>query len=83
MTPRTDSGRGLWRQLWLNLNLVLAEKEVGLPITDEAIEQMRANLVHLYPSPPFHLRAELHCTRTSHRNKSPSQKKRRRKGDTP
>lgn len=31
-----------WRKLWLNL--ALAEKELGLPITDEAIEQMRVNL---------------------------------------
>lgn len=32
-----------WRQLWLWL--AEAEKELGLPIPDEAIEQMRANLV--------------------------------------
>ena len=32
-----------WRQLWLWL--AEAEKEIGLPIPDEAIEQMRANLV--------------------------------------
>ncbi|KAG6335083.1 hypothetical protein ID866_4011 [Astraeus odoratus] len=31
-----------WRELWLNL--AIAEKELGLPITDEAIEQMKANL---------------------------------------
>ncbi|WFD34470.1 adenylosuccinate lyase [Malassezia cuniculi] len=31
-----------WRELWLNL--AIAEKELGLPIPDEAIEQMRANL---------------------------------------
>ena len=44
-----------WRQLWLNL--ALAEKELGLPITDEAIEQMRTNLVR--PTPPlFHRCAE-------------------------
>jgi adenylosuccinate lyase len=30
-------------QLWLNL--AIAEKELGLPIPDEAIEQMKANLV--------------------------------------
>ena len=37
-----------WRKLWLNL--ALAEKELGLPITDEAIEQMRVNLVrHFHP----------------------------------
>jgi adenylosuccinate lyase len=34
-----------WRQLWLNL--AVAEKELGLPISDEAIEQMRNNLVRL------------------------------------
>ena len=33
---------GTWRQLWLNL--AIAEKELGLPIPDEAIDQMRANL---------------------------------------
>ncbi|KAH7925024.1 Adenylosuccinate lyase [Leucogyrophana mollusca] len=31
-----------WRELWLNL--AIAEKELGLPITDEAIDQMKANL---------------------------------------
>ncbi|KZO95500.1 adenylosuccinate lyase [Calocera viscosa TUFC12733] len=31
-----------WRKLWLNL--AIAEKELGLHITDEAIEQMQANL---------------------------------------
>ncbi|EIW74768.1 adenylosuccinate lyase [Coniophora puteana RWD-64-598 SS2] len=31
-----------WRQLWLNL--ALAEKQLGLPIPDDAIAQMRANL---------------------------------------
>ena len=33
---------GTWRQLWLNL--AIAEKELGLDIPDEAIEQMRNNL---------------------------------------
>lgn len=33
-----------WRVLWLNL--AIAEKELGLPISDEAIEQMR-NCLHL------------------------------------
>jgi adenylosuccinate lyase len=32
-----------WRQLWVWL--AEAEKELGLPIPDEAIEQMRANVV--------------------------------------
>ncbi|KAF4635302.1 hypothetical protein G7Y89_g2790 [Cudoniella acicularis] len=32
-----------WRKLWLNL--AEAEKELGLDISDEAIEQMKANLV--------------------------------------
>lgn len=32
-----------WRRLWLNL--AIAEKELGLPISDEAIEEMKANLV--------------------------------------
>ncbi|KAH8077415.1 adenylosuccinate lyase [Cristinia sonorae] len=31
-----------WRKLWLNL--AIAEKQLGLPISDEAIEQMKANL---------------------------------------
>jgi adenylosuccinate lyase len=33
---------GLWRQLWLAL--AEAEKELGVPIPDEAIAQMRAHL---------------------------------------
>lgn len=32
-----------WRKLWLNL--AIAEKELGLPISDEAIEQMGKHLV--------------------------------------
>ena len=32
-----------WRKLWLNL--AIAEKELGLPITDQAIAEMKANLV--------------------------------------
>ena len=40
-----------WRKLWLNL--AIAEKGLGLPIPDEAIEQMKNNLVR--HSPPFHL----------------------------
>ncbi|KZT00367.1 adenylosuccinate lyase [Laetiporus sulphureus 93-53] len=31
-----------WRKLWLNL--AIAEKELGLPISDEAIKEMRENL---------------------------------------
>ncbi|KAF8888448.1 L-Aspartase-like protein [Gymnopilus junonius] len=31
-----------WRKLWLNL--AIAEKQLGLPISDEAIAQMKANL---------------------------------------
>ncbi|GKV58048.1 adenylosuccinate lyase [Collybia sordida] len=31
-----------WRTLWLNL--AIAERELGLPISEEAIEQMKANL---------------------------------------
>lgn len=31
-----------WRELWLNL--AIAEKELGLPIPDEAIEEMKKNL---------------------------------------
>lgn len=34
---------GTWRQLWLSL--AQAEKELGIPISDEAIEEMKANLV--------------------------------------
>src|SRR3569833_2395035 len=33
---------GLWRQLWLAL--AEAEKQLGVPIPDEAIAQMRAHL---------------------------------------
>ncbi len=36
---------GIWRRLWLAL--AEAEKEVGLEISDEAIDQMRANLDHI------------------------------------
>ena len=36
-----------WRKLWLNL--AIAEKQIGHPISDEAIEQMKANLVCLHP----------------------------------
>jgi hypothetical protein len=32
-----------WRKLWLNL--AIAEKELGLPISDLAISQMKENLV--------------------------------------
>ena len=39
-----------WRKLWLNL--AIAEKELGLPISDEAIEQMKANLVRLVLAAP-------------------------------
>ncbi len=38
-----------WRKLWLSL--AIAEKELGLVISDEAIEQMKANLVR--PSATF------------------------------
>ncbi|KAG1849497.1 L-Aspartase-like protein [Suillus subluteus] len=31
-----------WRELWLNL--AIAEKQLGLPIPDEALEQMKSNL---------------------------------------
>jgi adenylosuccinate lyase len=32
-----------WRKLWLHL--AIAEKELGLPISDQAIAEMQANLV--------------------------------------
>jgi len=62
-----------WRKLWLNL--ALAEKELGLPIPDEAIEQMRVNLVRhfhsltslydvlIYVVPGPHTRANWYCRR--------------------
>jgi len=31
-----------WRKLWLNL--AIAEKQLGLPISEQAIEEMKANL---------------------------------------
>ena len=37
-----------WRVLWLNL--AIAEKKLGLPISDQAIEQMKNNLVRVYPA---------------------------------
>jgi adenylosuccinate lyase len=43
-----------WRRLWLAL--AKAEKELGLPIPDEALEQMEANL-HLTPD-QFKIAAE-------------------------
>jgi adenylosuccinate lyase len=39
-SPQTR--HGLWRRLWLAL--AEAERQLGIPIPDEAIEQMRANL---------------------------------------
>ncbi|KAG6830142.1 adenylosuccinase ade13 [Tricholoma furcatifolium] len=43
-----------WRTLWLNL--AIAERELGLPITEEAIQQMKDNL-HLTPE-QFEVAAE-------------------------
>jgi adenylosuccinate lyase len=37
-----DTRHGLWRRLWLAL--AESERELGIPIPDEAIRQMRANL---------------------------------------
>jgi len=37
-----DTRHGLWRRLWLAL--AEAERELGIPIPDEAIRQMRANV---------------------------------------
>jgi adenylosuccinate lyase len=42
-----------WRDLWLNL--AIAEKELGLPIPDEAIEQMKENLVRARLHIPVYL----------------------------
>lgn len=39
---RSQTRFGTWRQLWLTL--AIAEKQLGLPIPDEAIEQMKAHL---------------------------------------
>ena len=47
LTASLQTRFNTWRTLWLNL--AIAEKELGLPITDEAIEQMKANLVSLHP----------------------------------
>ena len=33
---------GSWRRLWLNL--AIAQRELGLPIPEDALTQMRANL---------------------------------------
>ncbi|KAI9601905.1 hypothetical protein KEM48_001193 [Puccinia striiformis f. sp. tritici PST-130] len=46
---------GTWRQLWLSL--AEAEKELGLPIPDEAIEEMKANLACPKAAPIIHLGA--------------------------
>ena len=43
MRTNTQNRFYTWRKLWLNL--AKAEKQLGLPISDEAVEQMRANLV--------------------------------------
>jgi len=37
-----------WRKLWLNL--AIAEKELGLPIPDDAIKEMKENLVSVQDS---------------------------------
>ena len=53
-----------WRKLWLYL--ATAEKELGLPIPDDAIEQMKANLVRpgfLFPRGAASLHADAHPTR--------------------
>ena len=43
-----------WRKLWLNL--AIAEKELGLPISEQAIAEMKANLVRFsYALIPFTL----------------------------
>lgn len=49
-----------WRKLWLNL--AIAEKQLGLVISDEAIEQMKNNLVcpHL-----FHNAGSIHVQSSS------------------
>ena len=39
----TQTRFSTWRALWLNL--AIAEKELGLPIPDAAIAEMRANLL--------------------------------------
>jgi len=49
MTVHLQNRHHTWRKLWLNL--AIAEKELGLPIPDEAIEQMKNNLVRPSPYP--------------------------------
>jgi adenylosuccinate lyase len=41
-----------WRKLWLHI--AIAEKELGLPISDQAIAEMQANLQVVRPR-LFHL----------------------------
>jgi adenylosuccinate lyase len=42
-----------WRRLWLNL--AIAEKELGLPISDAAIKEMKENLVRAQSQTTIHL----------------------------
>ena len=77
MTPRTDSGCG--ESSDQALNLALAEKELSPPITDEAIEHVLIWYIHIHPHPSVYLLN--YVIPGPHRNKSPSQEKRRRKGE--
>jgi hypothetical protein len=51
--PSKQNRHYTWRKLWLNL--AIAEKELGLPIPDEAVEQMENNLVRPSPLTKFKL----------------------------
>lgn len=46
LTLLSQTRFGTWRQLWLTL--AIAEKQLGLPIPDKAIEEMKAHLVRLH-----------------------------------
>ena len=43
LTSRAQNRYHTWRSLWLTL--AIAEKQLGLPISDAAIEEMKQNLV--------------------------------------
>ena len=50
----TQNWSRTWRELWLNFGL--AEQELGLPITDEVIQEMGANqYIHIHPHPSIYV----------------------------
>lgn len=71
-----------WRKLWLNL--AIAEKELGLPISEQAITEMKANLVRFsYALILFTLiKLNIYHDRLLIKSNLRQQQRRRRKGGT-